>query len=245
MTCEQFDDRLDAWLQGRLTRNDRTAIEAHMASCAACRAMAADVRLLQREARLIGEEGPPAGAWERLAAHLEPQMAPRRAPATTGVPRRVSWQGLAIAATLCLVIGASLIGLRHSLFTGVPDRPADGTDDSPAALVQSIEFELEQAAEHYERAIAGLEQVASDTDSPLDPAMTAMLRENLSIIDQAIDDSRVALRTEPTSRFAQEHLFDAFRRKVALLQDTIALMNEMRKGNQAGATEIASGFNKG
>ena len=40
-------------------------------------------------------------------------------------------------------------------------------------------------------------------------------------------------------------LFDAFRRKVALLQDTIALMNEMRKGNPDTATAIASGLNKG
>ncbi len=43
---------------------------------------------------------------------------------------------------------------------------------------------------------------------------------------------------------AQESLFDAFRRKVSLLQDTIALMNEMRKGNQAGAARIAEGPNK-
>ena len=43
----------------------------------------------------------------------------------------------------------------------------------------------------------------------------------------------------------QQSLFDAFRRKVALLQDTISLMNEMRKGNPARATAIASGLNKG
>ena len=73
----------------------------------------------------------------------------------------------------------------------------------------------------------------------------ATVKENLEIIDQAIDDSRQALRTDPQSQLAQENLFDAFRRKVALLQDTIALMNEMRKGNPARATAIASGLNKG
>jgi hypothetical protein len=31
---------------------------------------------------------------------------------------------------------------------------------------------------------------------------------------------------------------------VALLQDTIALMNEMRKGNAAGAAQIIDGGNK-
>ena len=37
---------------------------------------------------------------------------------------------------------------------------------------------------------------------------------------------------------------NALRRKVALLQDTIALMNEMRKGNSAGAAQIVDSLNK-
>jgi hypothetical protein len=34
------------------------------------------------------------------------------------------------------------------------------------------------------------------------------------------------------------------KRKVTLLQDTIALMNEMRKGNAAGAAQLADPLNK-
>ena len=64
------------------------------------------------------------------------------------------------------------------------------------------------------------------------------------MIDQAIDESRTALRTQPADQMAQESLFEAFRRKVSLLQDTIALMNEMRKGNQAGAARVAESLNK-
>jgi tetratricopeptide (TPR) repeat protein len=109
----------------------------------------------------------------------------------------------------------------------------------------TIEGELDLAAKHYENAIAGLEQVAAESETPLDPIVMATVRENLDVIDQAIDDSRQALRADPQSQLAQESLFDAFRRKVALLQDTIALMNEMRKGNPSRATAIASGLNKG
>ena len=82
----------------------------------------------------------------------------------------------------------------------------------------------------------------SEGETPLDPAVMATVRENLEIIDQAIDDSRQALRTDPQSQMAQESLFDAFRRKVALLQDTIALMNELRRGAPA---QTALGMNKG
>jgi anti-sigma factor RsiW len=250
VTCPQVDDRLDAWLQGRLSRTEVAALEEHLDGCAACRALVEDARLLQREARLIGTEGPPAGAWDRLADRLQQQADVRRV-ATTMPPGAggMPWRWVAVAAALTLVIGASLFVLRQSLFSPEGSAPAKGeavtAPATPATLVESIELELDQAAQHYERAIAGLEQVATESDSPLDAAVTATLRENLQIIDRAIDDSREALRSEPNSQLAQESLFDAFRRKVALLQDTIALMNEMRKGNQAGAAAIASGLNKG
>ncbi len=91
------------------------------------------------------------------------------------------------------------------------------------------------AEQHYEKAITGLEQIAKSGEGALDPQVAATLRNNLGVIDQAISDSRVALAQQPGSQLAQESLFEAFRRKVALLQDTVALINEMRKGNQAGA----------
>jgi len=40
-------------------------------------------------------------------------------------------------------------------------------------------------------------------------------------------------------------LFEALQRKVGLLRDTIALINEMRKGDQAGAARIAGSLQKG
>ena len=71
-----------------------------------------------------------------------------------------------------------------------------------------------------------------------------MLRKNLEMIDQAIAESRAALRAEPQSTIARDSLFNALRRKLALLQDTVALMNEMRKGDAAGAAQLIDGANK-
>ena len=51
-------------------------------------------------------------------------------------------------------------------------------------------------------------------------------------------------KKEPENDVAQQSLFEALRNKVALLQDTIALINEMRKGNQEGAARIVSGLNQ-
>ena len=69
----------------------------------------------------------------------------------------------------------------------------------------------------------------------LDPQVAAVLQKNLTVIDQAVTESREALRSQPSSSNAQNGLFDALRTKVALLQQTVELINEMRKGNQAEA----------
>jgi hypothetical protein len=71
-----------------------------------------------------------------------------------------------------------------------------------------------------------------------------VLKANMTVLDGAIGESREALKEEPENDVAQESLFEALRNKVALLQDTIALINEMRKGNQEGAARIVSGLNQ-
>jgi hypothetical protein len=107
-----------------------------------------------------------------------------------------------------------------------------------------VEADLRAAEQHYERAIAGLEKIASADERTLDPQVAATLKKNLEIIDGAIAESRLALRSEPQSAPARESLFEALRRKMSLLQDTIALMNEMRKGNQAGTSQILESLQK-
>ena len=64
------------------------------------------------------------------------------------------------------------------------------------------------------------------------------------MIDQAISESRAAVRAQPASRPAQDSLLESFKAKLSLLQDTVALINEMRKGNDAGAASIGPGLTK-
>jgi hypothetical protein len=253
VTCADIQDRLDLLLLEQLPPGEAEALAAHLSSCAACRALWEDVRAIQAGAREIGTEGPSPRVWPRLAAAFEQDrhvqqaretVEQRAAPAAAG---RYTWRSLAAAAVLVVALGVSLVVLQRPWLWPAAngDPPVTSADQAPSSLVDAVELELEKAAQHYENAIAGLEQIANASDSPLDPALMTTLRENLQMIDQAIDDSRQALRSEPQSQIAQESLFDAFRRKVTLLQDTIALMNEMRRGDQAGAAAMASELTKG
>ena len=113
---------------------------------------------------------------------------------------------LAAAAALAL---ATAIGLRFMPTTG-PDpaasnQPGAGATIAAGEAAQSVETELRQAEAHYEKAIKGLEQIASSEQNALDPATAATLQKNLAVIDQAISESRAAVRSQPTSgsRFAR------------------------------------------
>jgi hypothetical protein len=101
---------------------------------------------------------------------------------------------------------------------------------------------VQLAEQHYSAAIGDLEKVTQTESGSLDPETAKVVQANLEVIDQAIGQSREALKSQPANPVAQESLFDALRSKVQLLQDTVALINEMRKGNQEGAARIMSGM---
>jgi anti-sigma factor RsiW len=259
MTCDQVKQSVQALLDGELSPEEQHAVEAHAATCVACRTLIADLEAIRATAVVLERRKPSPDVWARIALQVTREPAFQKAtqqrlaqPVTS--PTRWNWPVLAMAATLliALIAGSLWILDRSRAMPGsgsgtVPTGTATGNPPGNAAtgaLVETIEHELDQAASHYEKAIAGLEQIANASDSPLDPDQMTTVKQNLAVIDRAIDESRTALRAQPTNQLAQESLFEAFRRKVSLLQDTIALMNEMRKGNQAGAARIAEGQNK-
>jgi hypothetical protein len=144
-----------------------------------------------------------------------------------------------LAAAAALVL-ATVVGLRF-----MPGRTGPGGAETPASFGEAaaaVESELRLAESHYENAIKGLEQIASSDQSALDPGTAATLQKNLAVIDQAISESRAAMRSQPSNEPAQQSLIENFKSKIALLQDTVALINEMRKGNEAGAAQIVSGL---
>jgi hypothetical protein len=245
-----------------LAPRERAEVERHLEGCAECRRLVDDLREIRRAvARLKTDlREPPVRAWARLerairlehehgARRLEPSDTAARAdarlkPSRSTVLRLVPW--LAAAAILIL---ATVVGLQFR--PGRRTGPAGTTTSAPASAgtsvstneaAQTVEAELRAAEEHYTKAITGLEQITRTEQGALDPGTAATLQKNLAVIDQAIGESRAALQTQPASEPAQESLVENFKAKIGLLQDTVALINEMRKGNEAGAARIVSGL---
>jgi hypothetical protein len=259
MTCTTYREWIQALSDGTLGSLRAAQLDRHLDECAACRTFAADLRAIQNAAQTLEPLSPPDRVWLQLAGRLLQEGRVSPPPAAPRAPARHATL-LAIAAALVLAVGASIVLLLSQ--AGSKKLPAargvnaSATQPGNAAAddtVQSVETEFRLAEQHYQNAIGKLEEAArldrpapSDAgdDDTIDPQTAAMLQKNLQVIDQAIAESRAALRSEPQSASARDSLFDALRRKVALLQDTIALMNEMRKGNSAGAAQILDGVNK-
>ena len=249
MTCHDFEQAIHALADGTLDEAGRRRLDTHLETCAACRAFSADVRAIRREARGLEPPALPEGVWPRLADRIREQGPASTSAGRGGRPMPARW--LAVAATLVVAIGAGVLFFRlnpapvaPAPVPAGPAAPASAGNATPDDLVQGVETELQAAQRHYENALANLEQMAQGGSPGVDGQVAQTLRSNVALVDQAIQDSRAALRTDPQSEPARESLFEALRRKVALLQDTIALVNEMRKGNQAGAAAIVQGVQK-
>jgi hypothetical protein len=212
---------LGDYVDDTLPATERAAVETHLTTCAACRELVAGLRSVVAAVSTLEPVEPPRAAWARIERTIHADRPGARTP---------WWPWLAAAAVLVLATfaGLKLAGVWQSAPT------ARLTAVAPATDAEAIQTELLLAEQHYQNAITGLERIASANKGSLDPQTASTLEKNLAVVDQAIGESRAALRAQPASEPAQQSLLENFKAKIALLQDTVALINEMRKGNEAG-----------
>jgi anti-sigma factor RsiW len=206
MTCKECETLLGDALDGTLSPSDEAAVRAHCADCSACRELLDDLRDIRQTAATLDRHQPSPHLRQAIAAQLIHPPA----------QRRVAWMPLAMAASVLLVLGTAGWLYLAAHRSATPD---------PTAQLASAASELQLAEQHYENAIAALEKLTSDKQNKLDPRVAEAIAQSLNTIDRAILDSRAALKAQPDSLVAQTSLLEALRMKVALLQDTVSLMD--------------------
>lgn len=232
--CSFSSESLTDYVDGLLAPADRAAVAAHLASCESCRGLVEDLTRLAHAARTLGPIAPPAHVWDNIQASLP--SARRHA--------RAQWLGLA-AALLLVTVGAYFF-TRLTAPAVVPGSSADvahaGESNANApATVETVEQELAKAAAHYETAISQLEAVAKQDNNALPADAAAKLQVSLSQVDKFIAESRAALVSEPQSEPARDSLFSALRKKVEILQQTVALMGAMQRGDRVATARMMDG----
>ncbi len=251
MNCSDLNEALVDFVDGRLAPAEQRNVERHLEGCDNCSALVTDLRTIRAAAFMLDRHEPRAETWTRLQAAVAAEPSPtgrlltvpargrrlvRRRPGEGGGPGEGGnwpvWLGAAAALVLATVMGLVPLMNRAADPNGAATTAAAA---EPEISVESVAAEFEKAERHYQKAIDDLQTIANQDTGELDPQVATVLRKNLSVIDQAISENRAALKSQPASTNAQGGLFDALRTKVALLQQTVELINEMRKGNQAEA----------
>lgn len=252
MSCTRSQQDIQDLVDGALGAIRTAELQQHLDQCASCRALADDLQRLRDVAASMEPLEPPDHVWMQVAGRLrqEGRVTARPAVATAG---RGGQAWLAVAAALILAVGASL------WFVIAPaNRPADEATANTVAqrteaepgnaaatdAVQSGVEDLQKAERLLQSGVAKLRDGLGADGQTLPGAVATTLDSNLRILDQAIAESSSALQQEPQNVAARTSLFDALQRKISLLQDTIALMNEVRKGNAAGVAQVVEGSSK-
>src|SRR5688572_9236532 len=174
------EEALTDYIDGALDTRERAEIDRHLESCVACRRLVDDSREIKGVAASLELREPPIRSWMRLerAIKLEGR------PADGAGAGRFAWaqpRGLAWLAAAAAIVIATAVGLKF-MPAGAPQpapAAAPATATAPAvpvitdaasvnAAAQTVEAELRQAEDHYEKAIKGLEQIANAQQSVFD-----------------------------------------------------------------------------
>lgn len=216
MTCDDCTERIDDLDSGCLAPADTAAVRQHLDRCQACRALVADIARIRAAARNLGPVEPPARVWAHVAAAVGAHQ-----PSAPAGERSVDWrQWLAAAASVAIVVsGLAWVGANL-----VP-APLPGGNGTITGAESSEAFELAEAA--YQSAIDTLEPMAAEAVAPVltEPALVTV-HASLDALDQTIGAARERLTQEPDDQVSQDLLLSALESKVALLQDTMSLLDE-------------------
>jgi hypothetical protein len=168
------------------------------------------------------EELPQRDLWTAIQPRLEPRAATRAVTFTFTVSQ------LAIAASLlvAVVAGVMWLALNRTAVTGggaasaeVIQAYAAGAPEDSGGRIVPANF----ADAQFNAAVSDLERILRDERDRLDPRTVMILERNLKAIDDAINEARMALESDPANPFLNSHLADARRRKLDLLRHATEL----------------------
>jgi hypothetical protein len=226
--------------------------ERHREGCAECRATWADLERISADARALPTLTPSRDLWSAIEARIDGRSESRAAdPGAKGRKRRGADRAqerwfrapavrLAVAATLLIAATATVtwqvatgrapaMPLASTVAAGEP-LGADSLIPNLAAgdpgISRPAQLRAAANAADFSRIdveIGALRQIVDQRLGQLDPQTVAVLQNSLTIIDQAIADSRRALLADPASPYLATELARAYSAKLNLLRTTAKL----------------------
>jgi len=164
MSCDEFADKLAAFLERDVPEGTRAAMEAHALECGECGPLLADLRRLRIDAANLPELTPTRDLWAGIAERIATPVVelPRSGRASTparGVSRGV-WLGLAAAALVGITATVTREMTRRSMESGRPTAVATNNavvPVQPIATMSSPPTSTDSSARPARQAVKGSE----------------------------------------------------------------------------------------
>ncbi len=210
---EHLGERLSAYLDGELDGAARAIADAHMATCAECRAALEDLRQLTLRAGTLEDRPPVRDLWVGIAARLS---APARVPVIPLRRRRFAFSLPQLAAAAVVLV--SLSSGAVVLLTRGARAPALAIDAGSPAPAATAAFASAKGIRSYDAAIRDLEATLAARRSSLATGTVHAVERSLAIIDRAIRQAEAALAQDPNNLYLNDHLAHALDRKLEVLR---------------------------
>ena len=237
--CRRFDDVLSDYLENTISLPLRAAMDGHVASCARCSAILADVRSIVDRAAALPALKPSRDLWPDVAARLDSPVVPISAAPSARRLRVPTWVGLAAAAAVLIVVTsvvthqwvtngeapAPAVAVTPPVQAPQPESLGTAVSSIPTSPASPTTTERTRvsAAVTYGREIARLESFVRQRGEALDPTTKAIIENSMRIIDSALVEARAALARDPASRFLTDQVDQTLQKKMELLR-TVTLL---------------------
>ncbi len=218
---DAWTNKLSDYLDDELSSSERRALEAHLATCAACSRTLDELRRVVARAGALEDRPPTKDLWSGVARRIgvtvpstEIDLTERREQRR----RRFAFTVPQLAAAAVVLVTASSAGVWSLMQNG--SRPSAITpqptpDGQPTA--QSASW-VDSTQRSFDASVTQLRAALETGRDRLDTATVRILEDNLRIIDSAIAQARTALAADPGSAYLSQHLAQTMRKKLELLQ---------------------------
>lgn len=211
---DPWTDRLSDYLDGELPESERTGLEAHLRSCAACAETLTGLQRVVTRARGLEDRPPSRDLWPGISARI----------GGTRVPPRVSFSlpQLLAAGIALMVASGGAAWLLHPAPTAPP--VATAAPGGGANPVTPVGTRTGSTIRAYDASVAELEAILEQGRGSLDTATVRVLEQNLALIDRAIEQARRAVAADSANLYLNSHLAETMRRKLDLLRQAAVLV---------------------
>lgn len=211
MNNENFEMKLNAWIDGELSPDEALVFEAELADNPVLKQEAELLQQLLADAKELPREiQPERNLWQGIAKQIE-------APAeNVHGNNRMLWFSSTVAAAAVVLL---VISLFYQLMP--IDDPGSGVGSGGGISAGSLA--LREADGQYLKARNELMKSITDRETPLSDTTMAVLDENMAIIDGAVGEIRQAMLEDPNNPRLLDMFMATRSKELALLEDMVRL----------------------